>query len=277
LAVGTPVSNVQATRTPADADVPAGTAVVFTVTAEGSTPFTYQWRKDNVNIEGATNQDYSVSSSSPEDDGFYDVVVSNPASSGPDSVVSNVVALGVLDSVRNVVATRTPADSVVLEGETIIFSVTAQGAPQLRYQWRKGGQVIEGATNSTYVITGTTSANGVYDVVVYNDITTGGIASNEVSLTVALPVTNVQASVFPAPSMAEGTTAVFSVTATGTAPFTYQWRKGTQDIPGATGDTYTIQSVGVGDTGDYDVVVSNILSNGGNAAVSNTVNIQVAP
>jgi trimeric autotransporter adhesin len=53
-----------------------------------------------------------------------------------------------------------------------------------------------------------------------------------------------------------GTAAVFTVTATGT-DLTYQWRKGTTNINGATTATYNIASVVSGDAGDYNVVITN--------------------
>ncbi|MBT0651768.1 MBG domain-containing protein [Geomobilimonas luticola] len=54
-----------------------------------------------------------------------------------------------------------------------------------------------------------------------------------------------------------GESVTFSVTASGTAPLSYQWRKGGENISGATSSSYTISSVVVADTGSYDVVVSN--------------------
>jgi hypothetical protein len=54
-----------------------------------------------------------------------------------------------------------------------------------------------------------------------------------------------------------GDSQTFSVTATGTAPLTYQWRKGGVNIGGATSSSYTISPVSVNDAGNYDVVVTN--------------------
>jgi glucose/arabinose dehydrogenase len=58
-------------------------------------------------------------------------------------------------------------------------------------------------------------------------------------------------------SVPQGNQASFSVTATGTPPLSYQWRKNTVNIPGATNATYTIPSVVPADAGNYSVVVSN--------------------
>jgi len=51
--------------------------------------------------------------------------------------------------------------------------------------------------------------------------------------------------------------ASFSASAFGTVPLTYQWRKGTTDIIGANGPTYTITGLTLADAGDYSVTVSN--------------------
>jgi uncharacterized repeat protein (TIGR01451 family) len=54
-----------------------------------------------------------------------------------------------------------------------------------------------------------------------------------------------------------GSTATFSVSAIGTPPLYYQWRKDTLPILGATGTAYAIASVQSNHVGSYSVVVSN--------------------
>jgi len=58
-------------------------------------------------------------------------------------------------------------------------------------------------------------------------------------------------------SVAAGADVTFNITADGTAPLTYQWRKAGQPIASAHGSSYTISSVQLGAAGDYDVVVTN--------------------
>src|SRR5207344_778822 len=58
-----------------------GGTVTFSVSSGGSAPFTYQWRKDGVNIAGATAASYAISSAKTTDAGVYTVLVANAAGS----------------------------------------------------------------------------------------------------------------------------------------------------------------------------------------------------
>ncbi len=59
-------------------------------------------------------------------------------------------------------------------------------------------------------------------------------------------------------NVAPSTPANFNVTATGLQPITYQWRKNSNNIAGATNATYSIPSAQVSDQGFYSVIVSNV-------------------
>jgi hypothetical protein len=65
------------TQHPVDRSVVLGGQVVFTTLAEGKRPFTYQWRKNGVNISGATASSHVIWSSVASDAGRYDVLVTN--------------------------------------------------------------------------------------------------------------------------------------------------------------------------------------------------------
>lgn len=54
-----------------------------------------------------------------------------------------------------------------------------------------------------------------------------------------------------------GTSATFTISASGTAPLAYQWLKGASAITDATNSTYTISSCVLGDAGSYSCVVTN--------------------
>lgn len=82
-----------------------------------------------------------------------------------------------------------------------------------------------------------------------------------------VPVTDMPPLVLtpPAPlSLYAGRTARFNVTASGTEPLAYQWRKDGSplsdggNISGATSTNLVLANVSTGDSGDYDVVITNI-------------------
>ena len=54
-----------------------------------------------------------------------------------------------------------------------------------------------------------------------------------------------------------GSTLTLTVVASGTGPFTYQWKLNDADVSGATSDTLTVPNFSAAQAGDYTVVVSN--------------------
>jgi lysophospholipase L1-like esterase len=66
------------TLQPKDASVIVGQQVQFKVSASGTRPFTYQWRKNGVNIVGATDSVYQITSVENSDNNtFFSCIISN--------------------------------------------------------------------------------------------------------------------------------------------------------------------------------------------------------
>ena len=57
--------------------VTAGSNATFNVTAIGSTPFSYQWQLNGVNVPGATTATFKVLKAQESAVGNYTVIVSN--------------------------------------------------------------------------------------------------------------------------------------------------------------------------------------------------------
>jgi hypothetical protein len=68
-----------------------------------------------------------------------------------------------------------------------------------------------------------------------------------------------------------GGSASFTVTATGSAPLSYQWSKDGSAINGATSATYTINGVASANAGSYSVLVSNSAGSVTSASATLTV------
>ena len=82
----------------------------------------------------------------------------------------------------------------------------------------------------------------------------GGSDSSSSSSTTSAPSITTQPA---SETVAVGSAATFSVTASGSGTLSYQWYMGSAEISGATSSTYTISSVASSDAGSYYVTVSN--------------------
>ena len=265
LTVNTPVT---ITSQPASQTVTVGQTATFSVSATGSFSTTYQWRKNGVNISGATAASYTTPVTTAADNGsqFSAVVTSSAGSVTSNTATLTVTAAPVAPSI-----TTQPASRAVASGQTATFSVTASGTAPLSYQWRKNGTSIAGATAASYTTPGTTAAdNGaLYSVIVSNSL--GSVLSSNATLTVNNPPAITSQPV--GTMVTGGQTATFSVTATGTGPLSYQWRKNGSNIAGATASSYTTSATTATDNGaQYSVVISNSVGNIASNAVTLTVN-----
>ncbi|MEP7372781.1 MAG: PQQ-dependent sugar dehydrogenase [Chitinophagaceae bacterium] len=258
-------SPVVITSQPQNIIVSQGNTATLNVTATGTAPMTYQWRKNGADVTGATGSAYTISSVTTASAGTYSVVVTNAAG----NVTSTNATLTVTTSP---VITNQPQNITTTAGNAATFSVTASGTEPLSYQWTKDGSDINGATSAAYSIASVTVASaGIYSVVVSNS--NGRVTSNNATLTVtSLPVITTQPQSI---TVVPGNNATFGVTASGTAPLAYQWQKDGATINGATGSTYTITSATVSDAGNYSVVVSN--ANGNITSTDAVLNVTVSP
>ena len=150
-----------------------------------------------------------------------------------------------------------PADRSVVAGQSTTFTVEVLGSNPITYQWLKDNQPIEGATNATFTITSTLSGDaGGYSVRVSNSGTPVTSRTAQLAVT-GTPVVITNAALPADVTTTEGLPVTFTVEATGSAPLSYQWFKGVDQIDNATNDTYSISSVSLSDAGDYSVRVTN--------------------
>jgi len=171
--------------------------------------------------------------------------------------------------------TGQPGDQSVVAGKTATFSVVATGSGTLAYQWKKNATAISGATAASYTTPATTSAdnNAQFTVVVTDS--NGSMTSNAAILTVTAASVAPSIAAQPAnKTVTAGQTATFSVTATGTAPLTYQWQKNNTTISGATSASYTTPATTAADNNaQFTVTVSNSVSSATSNAATLTVNV----
>ena len=256
---------------PSNVTVTVGQPATFSVSATGSSPLTFQWRKNSANIAGATGSAYTTPATTMADNNSkFEVIVSNSAG----SITSDQAVLTVNSADTKPTITGQPENQSVTVGQTATFSVSASGTTPFTYQWQKNSANITGATNSSYTTPATTSAdNGAkFDVIVTNSA--GSATSNQATLTVTSTATKPTITAQPASQTVNaGQKATFSVAASGTTPFTYQWQKNSANISGATNSSYTTPATASGDNGSkFDVIVTNSAGSATSNQATLTVN-----
>jgi len=166
---------------PLPASVTEGQAVIFVVTATGTSPLTYQWLRNGQVISGATSSGYTTPATTLADNGAqFSVAITNAAG----SVTSVPVSLAVTAAVVAPVIVLQPTAQVILVGGQATFSIAVTGSTPLTMQWRKNGTSIAGATNTTYTtpVTLLSDSGALFDVVISNS--RGTVTSTAALLTV---------------------------------------------------------------------------------------------
>jgi len=163
-----------------------------------------------------------------------------------------------------------PQSASAVTGASVTFSVTADGTPPLKYQWKFNSNAISGATNSSYSIINVQPTNaGNYSVAVTNSF--GSAVSSNALLTVNAPpaiLSQPQSQV-----LLIGQDATFNVLASGSSPLTFQWRLNGNNIINATASSYTISGAQFSNDGFYSVMVTN----GVGSVVSSNASLLVWP
>jgi hypothetical protein len=164
-------------------------------------------------------------------------------------------SLAVVGSSDPAIVRQPLATNYATANNRVFLSVGAISAAPLTFQWRRDGTNLSGATNATlYLPAARASDTAVYSVLVSNAI--GSVVSSNAFLQVVGYPPSIQTQ--PAgQTNSGGDSALFQVTATGTAPLNYQWRKDSQAIPDATNSSLLLPGLRRTNEGAYMVAVSN--------------------
>jgi hypothetical protein len=148
---------VTITADPAGTAICVGDPLALAVVADGTPPLSYQWRRNGVDIPGATADSYSVSIAGLEDAGVYDVVVTNDcgdAASAPAAV--DLLGAEIFEQ---------PHDLAVGWGGTAVFDIQVNAIGTVSYQWFRDGEAVAGATSVTLTLSNVTPDDaGSYSV-----------------------------------------------------------------------------------------------------------------
>lgn len=174
--------------------------------------------------------------------------------------------------------TTQPQPVTINSGGTATLTVVAAGEAPLTYQWYEGTSGDSSApvgTNAASFTTPALTASTSYWVKVTNATNTTGAASNTAAVTVRQP-----AAITGQPgssTITAGQTATLTVTATGDAPFTYQWYEGasgTTTTPvGTNSASFTTPALAA--TTSYWVKVTNVANTTGALSQTATITVEV--
>lgn len=166
-----------------------------------------------------------------------------------------VLSLIVQSNAEAVVVSSQPANTVLTEGQSVTFrvSATSSDGSAVYYTWYKDGVRLSTTTNSLSLASVVTSAEGTYGCTVRDAVSTYVCRS----FTLTVNVVPVDITVQPvSQSVQSGSNVTFTVGATGSR-LRYQWYGNGVAIVGATTNTLTLASVAADDAGDYYVNVRN--------------------
>jgi hypothetical protein len=256
------------TQQPTNDTVTAGQTAAFSVVAMGTAPLTYHWFM-NGTAAGTNSNSFSIAQTTAGQTGAQIYV---KVSNATGSATSTTVTLTVTAAATAPTITQQPVSVTVTAGQPATFSVAATGTTPLTYQWFMNGAAA-GANSNAFSIAQTTTGQTGAQIYVKVSNAKGSATSNTVTLivnaaaptapTITLQPTNL--------TVTAGQSATFTVTATGTAPLTYQWFMNGSAV-GTNSNSYTISQTTLGQTGaQIYVTVSNVV----NTATSQTVTLTV--
>ncbi len=257
------------TGQPAGANTIAGASHTFTVTVTGGyTPLNYQWKRGATNV-GTNSNTLALSGLAYADQGSYTCVITDARGA---TVTTAARTLTVLE-----IQTQ-PVGGDKLPGQSHTFSVTVRagsGTGGYTYQWKKDGANIA-QTGASFTLSSLVLGDAGSYVCEVRDSSGALLPSAAAVLNITANPINFTAQ--PAGGSKYVTQShSFSVTCTGgTGTLTYKWQKDGVDIPGATGNIYTIGSLATTDTGSYQCLVGDTTRPPAPYATSNAVTLTVS-
>ena len=236
-------------QSPSSLVVTQGQTARFTVQAGGGEPLFYNWLLNDALLPGATNATLSLTNVGPSAAGSYVARVTNLVGSARSAAAT--LAVRIPPSLL-----LGPTNQAAPRGGTVTWVVQAAGDEPFTYQWvLEQTNSIPGATNASLTLTNLqASAGGGYTVRIGNGA--GVLTTPEAVLTVVQPPVLVT----PPAGLAvtQGDAATLSVSAGGTAPFSFQWLFNSSPVPDATNTSLVFVSAQASDAGSYSVVVTNL-------------------
>jgi hypothetical protein len=228
--------------------------------------YTYQWKRNGINISGATGSSFKTTQS-----GKYVVEVKNLGGTST-SAVQDVIVNPVTSASVSINASAT----TICSGNSVTFTATpVNGGSTPVYQWKRNGNNV-GTNSATYTTSSASNGDVVTCVMTSNKscVTGSPATSNSITMKVNAVTTASISIAASANNICQGTSVTFTATPVngGSSP-TYQWRVNGNNV-GTNNPSFSISSLNNNDVVSC-VMTSNKECIYGSPATSNTITIKV--
>jgi hypothetical protein len=267
---------------PSNLTVHDGDPGYFEVQGGGSQTLNFKWlivNSPTFDPEGAGNVNsntdrYNLSEAASDynqNGALFRCLVKNSHYGQNNDVSSNFATLTIISPLATISSYL--GQTQFNQGDFVQLSSTiTNGAKNVSYQWYKNGNIISGATSSTYNFQINGSGDtGSYTLVVSNR--GGSYTTNAISVSIIAPEVTVGITGYTPPFVFNnGTVVTLTATLSQGQNVTYQWYGPNGIISGATSASY-IFALSAANDGNYYVVATNA----GGSDTSNTVSIYLNP
>jgi sugar lactone lactonase YvrE len=207
---------------PANQSVSVNSNAIFSVSAGGTLPLSYQWLFNGTTIPGAMGSSFIFNVTDTNSTGMYSVIVTNSFG----SVTSSMAKLTVVIIPAGIASQ--PMSQTIKYGSNLIMSVTASGSPPFSYQWFFNGVAMDSQTNAMLSLPNVaTNQAGRYSVLVTSPY--DSITSHIATLTVSEPPIFTQQPT--SQSVLAGNRALITAGVAGVGPLTFQWQLNGTNLP----------------------------------------------
>jgi hypothetical protein len=211
-------------------------------------------------LAGVAAGSYTVSASK-ENHSFSVLGFSNPVSVGPSRTGIDFSGTGGGGGSGGTVALSSPGNGASFTAPASVFlsaSATPSGGNSVtKVEFYQGATKLGEDVSSPYSYNWNSAPAGSYTLTARSSDSGGNMAT---SAPVAITINPAAPAITTQPqsqSVTAGANVTFSVSVSGSAPFTYQWRKSGTNIAGATSPTLSLNNVQPLQAGSYSVVVTN--------------------
>lgn len=238
---------------PRSMSVTEGDGFYFRVHAISNRPLSYQWYRDGLPVNGATEAVFGHATAELGDAGRYQVRVSD----GTESYFSHSARLWVNESINKLAITKQPISQMLVTGQTLNLSVDVSSNENVQVLWQRNGSILPQFSGTRLDIAAVSES----DAGNYRAIVTDGLSlqySDFASVYVSPQASALSFLEQPqSMTLMTGQTARFSAKALGSGYITYQWYKNGKALANQYSQQLTISSVDALSEGTYAVRASN--------------------